>query len=416
MKLFGFDITKAEKRSNINDPNFWINTKFGSNSSVTPDSAMQITAVLACVKVISETLASLPLFLYRRIQKDGKDKGKEVAKDHPTFKYFQTLNNINLTQYELREMTASMLCLRGNSYAQIVKSVANKPIEIIPLNPAYMTVEKIGNDIVYRYSDPNTPPRTFFNDEIWHIKDMPDINNYGLVGLSRISQASNAIKLAQGAEDYGKKFFENDTSVGLYLKHPGRLSDPARTNLKSSLDEFKGSKRHSHILLEEGLEVGRIGLSNADSQFIESRHLQIEEIARIFRVPCVLIGYPDKASTYASVEQFMLSFLIHTIRPWCVRIEQSMNKTFLTEAERGEYFWEHKLEGMLRGDMTSRYSAYSIAKSARIMTTNEIRALENLNPLDGEDELDSTPNMIPTDKNQDKNQSKPKEGDDQDDE
>lgn len=400
MRLFGFEVHKAEKRSNsVSDPQFWMNTAFARNGGeVSPDKAMQITAVQACVKVISETVASLPLFLYER--KD--DGGKEIVKDHKTYQYLKRLPNINFTEFELREYQAAMLCLRGNHYAQIVRSRRGDIMEIIPLNPAYMTPEMVKDEVIYRYKDPRTEPRTWFKDDIWHIKDMPDLNNYGLTGMSRIAQASNAIQLAQSAEDYGKKFFENDTTIGMSLKTPGKLSENARKHLKESLEAFKNNRRHDAILLEEGLDVGRIGLSNEDSQFIESRHLQIEEIARIFRVPCVLIGYPDKSATYASVEQFMLSFVVHTIRPWCIRIEQSMNKTLLSEAEQEKYFFEHKLEGMLRGDMAARFSAYSIAKSSRLMTTNEIRALENLNPIPGEDKLDETPNMIPADKVKDK--------------
>jgi len=400
VKLFGFNIEREKRSNSISDPHFWVNSLVDNQAGITPEQAMRITAVLACVKVISETLASLPLFLYRRLA----DGGKEIARDHQAFKYLHNLRNTHLTPFEMRELLASMLCLRGNSYAQVVKSFSNKLIEIVPLNPAYMKPEKVGDQIIYRYNDTVASPRTFMPEEIWHIKDTPDVNNYGLVGTSRISQSANAINLARYAEEYGLKYFQNDTTVGMALKHPGKLSAPAKEYLKTQMAEFKTSRRHDSIVLEEGLTLEKLGLSNEDSQFIESRHLQVEEIARIFRVPCVLIGYPDKASTYASVEQFMLSFIIHTIRPWCVRIEQSMNKTFLTEKEQDEYFWEHKLEGMLRGDMAARFSAYSIAKSARLMTTNEIRALENLNPIPGEDKLDETPNMIPAGKDKNKNE------------
>jgi hypothetical protein len=178
---------------------------------------------------------------------------------------------------------------------------------------------------------------------------------------------------------------------------PGRLSEDARKNIKESLQAATtGSNKHRLILLEQGLDAKGIGLGNKDSQYLETRQFQVQEIARIFRVPCILIGHPDNASTYASAEQFMLSFVTHTIRPWATRIEQSINKYLISETDRkAGYYAEFKLDALLRGDTTSRYNAYSSALTNMWMTRNEVRALENLDPVEDGDEFENPNTTAP---------------------
>jgi len=163
------------------------------------------------------------------------------------------------------------------------------------------------------------------------------------------------------------------------------LNEAARTNLKASLEKYKAEKRHGVLLLEEGLEWGNVGMTNKDSQFLELRRFSVEEIARMFRVPLMLIQSEAATPTYASAEQFMLSFVIHTIRPWLVRYEQSINKYLIPEKDRRKYFAEHKIEGLLRGDLQSRYSAYATGRQWGWLSVNDIREIENMNPVDNGD-------------------------------
>jgi HK97 family phage portal protein len=184
------------------------------------------------------------------------------------------------------------------------------------------------------------------------------------------------------------------------LKFPAgvKLSENAKTFLKESLAEYgKLENKFKSIVLEDGGDLSRIGMSNEDSQFLESRQFGVEEIARIFRVPPLMIGHPTNTMTYASAEQLFLSFATFTIRPWCVRIEQSINRNLIAKRDQGKYFAEFNLAGLLRGDLSTRYQAYSVARQWGWMSVDEIRALENMNPLpDGKGEEYLVPlNMIP---------------------
>jgi HK97 family phage portal protein len=206
----------------------------------------------------------------------------------------------------------------------------------------------------------------------------------GVMGVSPISVARESVGLSMAADEYGGRYFSNNASVGMALKFPTgvKLSDNAKKFLKESLAEYgKLENKFKSIILEDGGDLAKIGMSNEDSQFLESRQFQIEEIARIFRVPPIMIGHPTNAMTYASAEQLFLAFATYTIRPWCVRLEQSMNRYLIPERDRGKFFFEFNLAGLLRGDTKSRYEAYAIARNWGWMNVDEIRSLENQNPL-----------------------------------
>ncbi|GAG33780.1 unnamed protein product, partial [marine sediment metagenome] len=194
--------------------------------------------------------------------------------------------------------------------------------------------------------------------------------------------------LAKVAEDHGISYFQNGARASGIAKLPGMLKEAAKNELKKSIQEgMTGDNKFKVLVFEQGMEWQQVSLTNEDSQYLETRNFQVADIARIFRVPLVLIGHQDKAPTYASNEQFMLSFVTHTIRPWVVRIEQSANKALLTEEERKTFFWKFKIEGLLRGDTKTRYEGYASAIQARWMSPNEVRALEDMNPRDGGDEF-----------------------------
>lgn len=396
-----------EKRAqSVNDPNFWVNRLLGGQSytglTVTADNALQATAVYACVKVLADTISSLPLQVYRK----RSDGGKDVASDHYLYPILHDSPNPFQTAVEFRECQVGHVCLRGNTYAQKI-TFGNRVEQLIPLNPSRMDVTVQDGQIYYNYSYEGGQPRKFSASEVWHLRNFPISNSLsgsapeGLIGLSPISAAKQSVGLQLASEKYQAKMFANAARPSGAIKLPlGRtLKEDAAKRLKQSVvDASVGDNAHGIFVFEDGLEWEQMGISNQDAQFLELRNFQIADIARIYRVPLVLIGGAgqfDKTATYASAEQFFISFATYTIRPWCVRIEQSANKYLLNEDDRRQgYFVEHNMSGLLRGDTQARYAAYSIARQGKWMNANEIRALENMNPIPGGDRYEN-PNIDP---------------------
>ena len=402
--MFGFrNLFKSVKKRGLSDPWHWLARAVSSTSSganVNADTSLQVSAVYACVKRISESIASLPLMVYRRTE-----SGKEIAKNHWLSPLLHNAPNSFQTSYEWREGLMANINLRGNSYCQKVMTGGGKIKELLPLNPANMEIRSENGQIVYAYTHEDRKLEILPAEKVWHVKNMPISSSYnsyapeGMLGVSPISIARETIGIAMAANEYGGRYFSNNASVGMALKFPAgvKLGENAKNFLKESLAEYgKLENKFKSIILEDGGDLSRIGMSNEDSQFLESRQFQIEEIARIFGVPAILIGHPNNTMTYASAEQLMLAFAVYTIRPWAVRLEQSMNRYLLPEREQGEYFCEFVLDGLLRADTKSRYDAYAVARQWGWMNVDEIRALENLNPLpDGKGKIYLEPmNMI----------------------
>jgi len=331
----------------------------------------------------------LPLMVYAR-----QGEGKKLASSHPLFPILHDSPNPWQTAFEFFEMQLGHCCLRGNAYNFIVRDKTNLIRGFVPLNPDFMQLEVEGDfddpKIIYNYqpqATKNSPqkPIAFKQSEIWHIKG---IGGDGFQGYSVIDKAREAVGMAAAAEKHGNKYFKNGARPSGVAKVPGRLTEPARKNLKESIgNAISGDNAFKVLLLEEGLDWTQIGINNVDSQFLETRKFQVEEIARMFRVPTNLIGHTDKTATYASAEHFDIAFVKHCIRPWLVRIEKSINKNLFTEKQARKYFAEFKVDGILRADTKSRYEAYASALQNEWMTRNEVRALENLNPVDDGDEF-----------------------------
>lgn len=377
-----------EERSRIDDPQFWpqlFGTSYRSQSNieVTPDTAMKLSAVYACIRVIAEAIASIPLQFYKRSK-----GGKEIADTHDLYYLLHDQPNQNQTSFEFREMLAAHLLLRGNAYSYIEKNDA-WVTALYPLNPAKMQVEKRGDfeQPQYRYTFDNGSQTIYPAEYIWHI---PGLSFDGLVGISPISYARDVIGLGLSGDQYMSKLYANYARMGVVLTHPGKLSDEATKMVKDAMeDAYTGPNAYKTMILQGGLGIEKIGMTNHDLQHIEQKKMSIEEVARIFKVPTILIGHPDKAATYASVEQQMLAFITHTIRPWTSRIEQSITKSLLMGREKKKYFAEFNLNDFVRGDIATRYNAYALARQWGFMSINDIRGLENLNKIEegGDDYL-----------------------------
>ena len=388
---------KSTPVSRIDDPRLWpslfqyLPSKTGQN--VNPDTALQSSAVYACVRVLAETMASLPLMVYKR-----KDKGKDVADSHELYFLLHDMPNPFQTSFEFREMAMGHLCLRGNFFAFKEMTKGGDILRIWPLHPAHMQVRREkGGQVIFQYADPISGRTEIIpNDLIWHIKGL---SADGILGLSPISLAREAIGQHLTQMDYAARLYSNSPHMAGVIKTPGNLKDEQQERLrKQFVTATTGDNAFLPPVMSGGLEWVNIGMNNEDAQFIESMNFSIEDIARIFRVPTVLIQHPDKTSTYASAEQFFLSFVTHTIRPWAVRWEQSANKDLLSERDRKRYFVEYNLDGLLRGDLESRYRAYSIGIQWGFLSPNDIRERENMNPRsdDGGDAYLRPLNMQPS--------------------
>ncbi len=352
---------------------------FGSTTSgktVNERTAMQTTAVYACVRILSETIASLPLHTYKSIE-DGKEK----ARDHPIYHLLSNAPNPEMTSFVFRETLMGHLLLWGNSYSQIIRDGRGKVIAIYPLLPDKMTVNRSEKGEIYYLYNKEGQDYILTKDEVLHI---PGLGFDGLIGYSPIAMAKNAIGMAIATEEYGAKFFSNGANPGGVLEHPGVVKDPQRIRESWNAVYQGTSNAHRVAVLEEGMKFQPIGIPPEQAQFLETRKFQTEEICRIFRIPPHLIGDLERA-TFSNIEHQSISFVVHTIRPWLVRIEQSINKSLFSESEKKEYFVSFVVEGLLRGDYASRMQGYAVGIQNGFMSPNDVRSLENMNPIPEEE-------------------------------
>lgn len=379
-----------EKRSTLQNPSQWMTDLFSAGPSATgksvnPHTAMQSTAVYSCVRVLAETVASLPLHLYRRT-----DQGKMKASDHVMYNLLHNEPNPEMTSFTFREMMMHHICLWGNCYAEKEMSVGGRVKALWPLLPDRVVVERLPSGRkVYRITDLGVELN---EDQVLHI---PGFGFDGLKGKSPISMTREAIGLSLAAEEYGATYFGNGAKPGGVLEHPGKLKDEGVKKLRDSWNEMhKGlTNQHRIAILEEGMKYQQIGLPPGDSQFIETRKFQINEIARIFRVPPHMIGDLER-STNNNIEHQSIEFVVHTIRPYLVRFEQAMNKELFFKSEKNKYFAEFVVDGLLRGDIQSRYNAYAVARQWGWYSVNDIRELENQNQIENGDVYLQPMNMV----------------------
>ena len=355
-----------------------------AGKSVNERSAMQMTAVYACVRILSEAVAGLPLHLYR--YKD--DGGKEKAIDHSLYHLLHDEPNKEMSSFIFRETLMTHLLLWGNAYAQIIRNGKGEVIALYPLMPNKMKVDR-GEDgeIYYLYSRSTDEANTKEDSsvvltprEVLHI---PGLGFDGLVGYSPIAMAKNAIGLAIATEEYGAKFFANGAAPSGVLEHPGTIKDPKRLR-ENWNSTFGGSANSGKVaVLEEGMKYTPISISPEQAQFLETRKFQINEIARIFRVPPHMVGDLEKSS-FSNIEQQSLEFVKYTLDPWIIRWEQSLSRSLLSPDEKKTYFFKFNLEGLLRGDYASRMNGYATARQNGWMSANDIRELENLDKIPAE--------------------------------
>lgn len=349
-----------------------------SGKRVNERSAMQMTAVYSCVRILSEAVASLPLHFYKYDENGSKVK----ATEHPLYILLHDEPNPEMTSFVFRETLMTHLLLWGNAYAQIIRNGKGEIIALYPLMPDRMKVDRDEHGRLYyeyQVNSDDAPTNKGSSvklapDEVMHI---PGLGFDGLVGYSPIAMSKNAIGLAIAAEEYGSKFYANGAAPSGVLEHPGTLKDPSK--VRDSWSQTFGGSANSHkvAVLEEGMKYTPISISPNEAQFLETRKFQIDEIARIFRVPPHMVGDLEKSS-FSNIEQQSLEFVKYTLDPWVVRWEQSLSRALLLPDEKPSYFFKFNVDGLLRGDYQSRMQGYSVGIQNGFMCPNDVRELENL--------------------------------------
>lgn len=356
-----------------------------SGKSVNEFTAMQTTAVYACVRILSETLAALPLQLYRYTP-----GGKERVYDHPLYHLLHDEPNPEMTSFIFRETLMSHLLIWGNAYAQIIRDRLGRVQGLHPLRPDKMSVCRDENGQIYyiytKTTDENPAVRPYGQvplrkDEVLHI---PGLGFDGLVGYSPIAMARNAVGMTMACEEYGASFFANGASPSGVLEHPGVLKDPSKVRDSWNAVYQGSANAHKVAVLEEGMKYQQIGIPPEEAQFLETRKFQLNEIARLYRIPPHMIGDLEKSS-FNNIEQQSMEFVKYTLDPWVIRWEQAMQKSLFLPEEKKQYFLKFNVNGLMRGDYESRMTGYSIGRQNGWLSANDIREMEDMNPVPDEE-------------------------------
>ena len=365
----------------------WLFGRSTSGKIVNEKTSLQVSAVYACVRVLSESLASLPLDLFKYTGNVGSEKDRSL----PLYRVLHDEPNPEMTSFTWRETAMAHLLTWGNHYSQVIRNNAGQVVGLYPLLPDRMTVNRDDQtgEIYYVYivSKDEAVPGVRANEpvriEAEDVLHIPGLGFDGLVGYSPIAMMRNSIGATIAAEEYGSRFFENGATPSGVLEHPGVLKDPKR--LRDSWHETYGGSGNAGkvAILEEGLTFKSISISPADAQLIETRKFQINDIARIFRVPPHMIGDLEKA-TFSNIEQQALEFVKYTLDPWLSRWEQAMNRRLLNSIEKRDHYIQFNAEGLLRGDLKSRAEAYAVARQNGWMSANDIRRKEGMDLIPAE--------------------------------
>ena len=362
-----------------------------SGVRVNEQTALRMIAVWACVRVISETVAALPMPVYRRLS-----RGRERVYDHRAYRLLNQQPNPEVTPMVFREAVTAHALTWGNGFIYVLRErYTGDPDSLWLLLPDRTHPVRVGPErrLMYRTRLPDgtqvdIPPR-----DIIHIAGL---GFDGLVGYSPIRMAMEAIGAGLAAEEFANRFYRQGTHIGGIVEIPGSLSEAAQKRLSESIKETHQGLGKSHLLmiLEEGVKYHKIGIPPNEAQFLETRKFQAEEIARLYRVPPHKIGLMDR-STFSNIEQQAIEWVTDTILPWCRRWEQAVNVRLFDEREQMEYYAEHLIDGIMRGDMKTRYDSYAIGRQWGWLSANDVREKENMNPIEGGDIYMVPLNMIP---------------------
>lgn len=356
-----------------------------SGENVDEFKAMQTTAVYACVRILAEAVASLPIHVY-----ELTSNGKEKKIDHPLYFLLHDEPNPEMSSFIFRETIMSHLLIWGNAYIQIIRDKAGRVISLYPLLPDKMSVHRDDSGKLYYKYQRQTEENPNFKDKGTVLLKQEDILHVlglgfdGLIGYSPIAMAKNAIGMTLATENYGAAFFKNGANPGGVLEHPGILKDPKRVRDSWNAVYNGATNAHKVAVLEEGMKYTQVGIPPEEAQFLQTRKFQINEIARLYRIPPHMVGDLEKSS-FSNIEQQSLEFVKYTLDPWVVRLEQAFKRSLFLPEEKKRYLIKFNVDGLLRGDYQSRMNGYAIARQNGWLSTNDIRELEDLNLLPDEE-------------------------------
>ncbi|HCU0913608.1 TPA: phage portal protein [Proteus mirabilis] len=369
----------------------WSGTS-SSGKVVTADKAMQLSAVWACVRLLSESISTLPIKIY----KSESDGSRSLAKDHPIYRLLCKQPNFEMTPSRFMLMVVASLCLRGNSFIE-KKYIGSKLVALEPLLPQNMMVKRSDQTgmLEYKYTDPlGQKTRTIPTNKIMHIRGF---GMDGICGMIPVKIGRDVIGAALSVEESAAKIFENGLQSSGFLSSEFPLDDEQRERIRSYLLSFVGSKNAGKMMvLEGGMKYNNVTMNPEAAKMLESRTFSIEEICRWFRVPPFMVGHMDKQSSWASsVEGMNMQFLTNTLRPLLVNIEQEISRCLLNGDD--DYYAEFSVEGLLRADSAGRSAYYTTALQNGWMSRNDVRRLENLPPIEGGDIYTVQLNLTPLD-------------------
>lgn len=370
----------ASSNRSPTDPFFYMMNPYGMTKSrqwITADNAMEVSAVYACVTLLSETIASLPLKVYENTSSGKREKTEGKL-------YGLLKNPIGFqNEFEWMENLVGCLALRGNSYHRI----APMRSELDPIHPSRVKVEMDENRRLRYTVTVDSESYEYSQSEVLHIKGL---SSDGMQGMSPVALARETIGAAKSAEEHAATFFGNSAIPGGIISTKNKLDPESKKRLRSDFEEMHGGdNKHRLGVFDMEMSWQQIGMNWEDAQFLETRKFEISEIARWFRIPPHMIGDVERSTSWGTgIEQQSIGFVRYTLRPWLKRIETAINSSLVLPND-GPVYVKFAVEGLLRGDSAARASFYSTMKTSKIMTTNEIRALEDMNPIEGGDELEN---------------------------
>jgi len=386
-----WDILRQRRTWSPLDDRFYVSFLSGPTKSgvaVDEETSLQVIAVYACVNLLASSIASLPLPLYKRLT-----RGKERAIAHPLYSLLHDNPNSEQTSYIWRQTSMAHVLLWGNLYSEIEFNSGGKSIGLWPLPPWRVKPRRtLDKQLYWEVRLQSGEPKFIPDYAMFHVMDMGD----GITGKSRIRHAIEAVGLTMAAQEFGARLFGQGANMGGVVEHPKTLGDQAFKNLEDSLNKnYAGlGKAHRIMLLEEGMKWTKVGINPEEAQFLETRKFQRNEIATLFSIPPHMIGDLERA-TFSNIEQQAIDFVVNTLRPWLVNWEQEIRRKLLKF--ESDYFAEFLVDGLLRGDAQARAAFYNQMFMIGALSPNDIRELENMNPIDGGDKTYIPMNMLPTD-------------------
>ncbi len=357
---------------------------------VTPGSALQVSAVWTCNKILAECVGMLPFNVFERLDADDNRK----AIEHPYYRLLHDEPNPEMSSMDFRMCMTSALVLWGNAYARIMRNGSGRAVALWPLPAQLVDPSRDQNDnLVYKYTPGKGGPQTLQATDVLHLRT---VSFDGIRGVSPISQVKNSIGLALALEEYASRFFANGGIPGVVLQHPGKLGPDAIENIRKSWKSLYGGVENSNevAVTEEGMKVDVLGIEPGKAQAVEARKFQLGEIARIYRMPPHMLADLDRA-TFSNIEEQAIEFVTYTLMPYLAVWEQAIQRTLFAENEKARYFSEFNVDGLLRGDIASRYAAYAIGRQWGWLSQNDVRRLENMNRIEGGDTYLEPMNMVP---------------------